>query len=273
MIKRKTSFLRQRLPYFSVLMIASFGLLFVQCKKYQYDESVQSVFLEVEEKNSSVLVHYSSTSSANSGAAGYTQFTNYLDDYDSTDVVLTLTEGSIGGGENDTIFDANSTEFDIQTTSLFQVNFGTGSASTEMTAHNNRETIVNANYELDITDTKIYIKTTTKFFQESTGEEFFLTPYLLVDSITAAQNGHPDGAQTKHRKVVVDVGRILNYPVRYLGYEVASGEINAGYKFNKSFVVDRRPEWTDPDQISVALIITKRNSAGNIVFVNANTNH
>ncbi|MDG1332729.1 MAG: hypothetical protein P8P74_10385 [Crocinitomicaceae bacterium] len=273
MNKLKQPILKRFFPAFGVSLIIACGLLFVQCKKYEYDEGAQSDFLEVEEKNSSVLFHYSSTTSANSGGAGYTEFSNYLADFDSTDVLLTLTEGNIGGGENDTVFSANAAAFNVLTTSTFYTNFTTGTVAPKLSAHRNGQTIVNANYELDITDTKINIKTTTKFFQETTGETFFLTPYVLVDSIVANQTGHPDGASTNHRKVAVDVGRIINFPVRYLGYEVASGDINAGYQFNRSFVVDRRAEWTDPDQISVALILTKRNSAGNLVFVNAHTNN
>lgn len=273
MNKLNQSTLKRYFPSIGVSLILACGLLFVQCKKYQYDEGLESDFLEVEEKNSSVLFHYSSTTSANSGGAGYTDFSDYLNDFDSTDVLLTLTEGSLGGGENDTIFSANSDAFDVSVTSTFHTNFTTGTVAPKIGAHRSEQTIVNANYELDITDTKINIKTTTKFFQETSGETFFLTPYVLVDSIVANQTGHPDGASTNHRKVAVDVGRIINFPVRYLGYEVASGNINAGYQFNRSFVVDRRAEWTDPDQISVALILTKRNSAGNIEFVNAHTNN
>ena len=273
MNSRKPSILKHFLPSLGIWLIASCSLLFIQCKKYQYDEGLESDFLEVEEKNSSVLFHYSSTTSANSGGTGYTQFTDYLNDFDSTDVLLTFTEGPIGGGENDTIFAANSDAFNVQNTSTFHTNFASGTVSSKVSSHRNKTTLVNANYELDITDTKINIKTTTKFFQESSGETFFLTPYVLVDSIVGNQTGHPDGASTNHRKVAVDVGRIINFPVRYLGYEVASGNINAGYQFNKSFVVQRRPEWTDPDQISVALILTKRTPSGAIVFVNANTNH
>lgn len=258
--------------YLSILLIAASSLVFVNCKKFQFDESTQSVFLPVEEKNSSALLHYSSTSSSNSGGTGYNQFLNYIDLYDSTEVLMTLTEGNVGGANNDTIFSANSAAFGIVTASVFRANLNATVASA-IALHNSKEVTANASYSLEFTDSKIYISTTTKFFKESLNEEYFLTPYILVDSIVADQTGHPDGPLTNHRKVVVDVGRLKNYPVRYLGYEVASGQIDAGYQFNLSFEADRLPSWTDTEQISVALILTKRDVLGNIVFVNANTNH
>ncbi len=260
--------------YLSIVLIAASSLIFVSCKKYQFDESFESIFLPVEEKNSSALFHYSSTSNANSGGTGYIQFTDYIDLYDSTEVLMTLTEGNVGGANNDTIFNANSAANGIIATSDFQANLDSiSSVVSAINGQGNKIIVANASYELEFTPTKIYIKTTTKFFKESLGEEFFLTPYVLVDSIVADQAGHPDGALTNHRKVVVDVGRLKNFPVRYLGYEVASGEIDKGYQFNLSFEADRLPAWTDTDQISVALILTKKDALGNVVFVNANTNH
>jgi hypothetical protein len=258
--------------YLSIFLIAASSLLFVHCKKYEFNESSQSNFLTVEEKNSSALFHYSSTSSTNSGGPGYIQFTDYIDDYDSTEVLLTLTEGNVGGANNDTIFNANSAMSGVLTTSTFHANFNSAIISS-INLQKNKEVVANASYELEFTNSKIYIKTTTKFFQGTSGEEYFLTPYIIVDSIIADQAGHPDGPVTNHRKVAVDVGRIKNFPVRYLGYEVASGDIDEGYQFNLSFEAERLPAWTDSSQISVALILTKKTAFGNIVFVNANTNH
>lgn len=258
--------------YLSIFLIAASSLLFVHCKKYQFNEGLESDFLTVEEKNSSVLFHYSSTTSSNSGGSGYTQFTDYITDYDSTDVLMTLTEGDLGGTVNDTIFNANSSAFGVLNTSTFHANFNSTIAST-ISFQQTKQVQANASYELEFTDTKIFIKTTTKFFQGSTGEEYFLTPYILVDSIVADQTGHPDGPLTNHRKVAMDVGRIKNFPVRYMGYSVASGDIDEDYEFNLSFEADRLPSWADTNQISVALILTKKTELGNIVFVNANTNH
>lgn len=264
--------MKRKKIYLSIVLLVASSTLFVQCKKYSFDESTQSVFLPVEEESSSVLFHYSSTTSSNSGGSGYTQFSDYIDDYDSTDVLLTLTEGNVGGANNDTIFNANSSAFGILSTSTFHANFNSLIASS-ISLQSTKQVIVNSSYELELTDDHIYINTTTKFFRSSDGEDYFLTPYIVIDSIVADQTGHPDGASTNHRKVAVDVARLKNYPVRYLGYEIASGQIDKGYQFNLSFEAERLPAWTDPEKISVALILTKRTALGNIVFVNANTNH
>lgn len=253
-------------------MIAASSMLFVSCKKHVFNESSQSDFLDVPEENSSILYHYSSTTSANSGGPGYIQFDDYLNVYDSTEVLLTLTEGDVGGANNDTIFNANSFMYGVVGTSTFQANY-TPSITSPISIHKNQNCVANSSYELELTNDKIYIKTTTKFFQSASEEEYFLTPYIVVDSIVADQTGHPDGPATNHRKVVVDVARIKNFPVRYLGYSIASGDIDEGYQFNLDFEAERLPAWSDPSQISVALILTKKTALGNILFVNANTNH
>lgn len=258
--------------YTSLLLLAGSLLLVSSCNKHEFNQSAESDFIPVEEKNSSILFHYSSTTSANSGGPGYTQFNTYLNQYDSTEVLLTLTKGNLAGSNSDTIHTANAAAFGVLGTSVFQANFA--SQITAMIAEQtSKQVVVNAAYELEITTDKIFIHTTTKFFKATAGEEYFITPYLLVDSIVAAQTGHPDGANTNHRKVAVDVGRLKNFPVRYMGYEIGSGSIDAGYRFNLKFEVDRLPTWTDVEQLSVALIITKKNALGEIVYVNASTNH
>ena len=99
--------------------------------------------------------------------------------------------------------------------------------------------------------------------------------YVIVDSIVANQAGHPDGAATNHRKVVVDVGRIDGWPdPQYHGYKVATGIIEKGYRFNLTFEADRLATWTNDSLISVALVITTRNPGTGVpIFVNANTQH
>lgn len=247
-------------------------VLFSACKKQVFSVASESDFIEVPEKNSSLIYHFSSTTSANSGTAGYSQFTNLLDLYDSAHVVITLTEGNVGTANNDTIFDANSAAYGVLTTSSFLTNFGSNLAG-QMSTQENAPVVVNAAYKLELTPTKVIVHTTTEFFQDNVGDEFFLTPYIVVDSLVADQTGHPDGAATNHRKVVTEVARLKNYPVRYMGYSIASGTVNAGQRFNLTFEADRSPDWTDSEQISVALIITKKDAAGAITFVNANTKH
>lgn len=262
----------RKINIFIQLILAS-GLVLTSCKKQEFSVANESDFIEVEEKNSSLIYHFSSTTSANSGTTGYTQFESLLNAYDSAHVVVTLTEGNVGNANNDTIFSANSFAYGVLSTSSFLTNFETGTA-TQIAQQESKSVLANSAYELELTATKIFIKTTTQFFQDnSTGEEFFLTPYIVVDSLVADQTGHPDGPATNHRKVVTEVARLKNYPVRYLGYSVASGTIYAGQRFNLAFEVDRSPDWIDPEQISVALILTKKDADGNITFVNANTKH
>lgn len=260
----------KRINIFTILLFAGIG--FSACKKQVFSVAEESTFIEVPEQNSSLIYHFSSTTSANSGTVGYSEFDNLLHLYDSTDVVVTLTEGNVGNANNDTIFLANSTAYGVLSTSTFLTNFGSN-LSSQMSSQENAPVLVNAAYELEITPTKIIVNTTTEFFQDNTGDEFFLTPYIVVDSLVADQTGHPDGPATHHRKVVTEVARLKNYPVRYMGYSIASGTVNAGQRFNLKFEAERSSDWIDPEQISVALIITKKDTDGNVTFVNANTNH
>ena len=139
--------------------------------------------------------------------------------------------------------------------------------------HNNSDVIVNSNYELTFTSNSIIVNTTTEFFESVSGEDYFLSAYIMVDSIVASQAGHPDGAGTNHRKVVVDIARPAGYEPDYKGYKVATSYVDQGYKFNLTLEAGRLPSWTDTDQISVALVLTTRDSSGKPVFVNANTVH
>ncbi len=255
---------------FAALFMGS--LLFSSCEKQVFSTGNESDFIEVPEKNSSLIYHFSSTTSANSGSVGYDQFTDYLDLYDSAHVLVTLTEGNVGNANNDTIFAANSAAYGVLSTSTFLTNFGS-SVATQISMQEGAPVVVNAAYELELTPTKIIVNTTTEFFKDNVGDEFFLTPYIVVDSLVADQTGHPDGPATNHRKVVTEVARLKNYPVRYLGYSIASGEVYAGQRFNLKFEAERSSDWIDPEQISVALILTKKDASGNITYVNANTNH
>lgn len=260
-------------------MITGFGLLlismstFVACKKYSFDESGESTFLEVEEANSSVLFYYSSTSEPNCGSVGYDQFESYLSVYDSTDALATLTFGDVGGFNNDTIFVAHSEAFPILDVPAFQPNLISNGVAGTISSHRTQTVVANSACDLTVGSSILTLNTTTQFFQDlEEGSEYYLTPYIVVDSILAPQAGHPDTPSTYHRKVVTDVARLPNYPVRYLGYKITSGAINKGYRVNLKFEAYRDPSWIDPDKISVILVLTKRTN-GVIEFVNANTNY
>jgi len=261
-----------RILYFTPLTLV-FGALFLSgCVKDTISGS-SSTFIPVEAKNSSLYFHYSVTTDPQSGTTGYNQFLTDLAAYDDTEVLATITLGDVGGANNDTIYDENTAMFGIVGVPFFQGNLDTFNLAEATAIHNVEPVVANAAYELEFGASEITINTTTEFFQASSNEDFYLTPYLVVDSIVAFQEGHPDAGATNHRKVVVDVGRLNGHPARYLGYKVAGGTIDVGYKFNLQFTCERLPAWTDEDKISVALVLTKRDANGRPIFVNANTNH
>ena len=259
--------------YLISTVLSSVLFLAFSCKKYSFNDHKQSDFLPVQKKNSSLIFNYAYTSSAYSGSTGYDLFNSYLEVYDSLQVLATITSGDIGGANNDTIFDSHSVTFGVSEPSSFHVNLDSASVSNTIYAHTSSTVIANAAYALSLTPSSIIINTTTEFFEDVEGETFYLTPYLIVDSIVANQAGHPDGAMTNHRKNIVDVGRLSGYPVRYLGYKIASGKIQSGHRINLTFTADRLASWIDPEQISVVLVITKKDLLGNPVFVNASANY
>lgn len=252
----------------SLVLFAS--VILTGCKK-EIDASA-STFLSVEEKNSSLYFHYSSTALALSGTTGYTTFSNELLNYGSSQVFGTITLGDVGGANNDTIFTSHAAKFGIVTLPYFQSNLTSSTFADAMELQNKTIVVANANYELELTSDKIIVHTTTEFFQPTAGEDYYLSAYIIVDSLIAYQEGHPDGASTAHRKVVVDVGRPNGYDPQYLGYKVASGNIEEGYRFNLTFEANRLAAWSDPKNISVALVLTKRASVNTTpIFVNAYT--
>ena len=260
----------KRLPLILALFL---GLLFVRCKKEI--DGTESTFLFVEKKNSSLLFHYSSTTLDESGSNGFALFESNLAAFDSTEVLGTITLGSVGGANNDTIYRSLEAKYGVSTLPYLQSNLLEKELPEAMATHNYSTVIANASYELDLTTSgKIVVNTTTEFFESVVGEDYYLSAYIIVDSLVAPQAGHPDGNSAVHRKVVVDVARPNGGVPRYHGYKVATGNIDKGYRFNLSLEADRLPAWSDPRHISVALVITKRSTPNGIpIFVNANTNH
>lgn len=252
--------------------LALFTLVLIGCNKDVIPGS-SSNFISVEEKNSSLYFHYSATDNPSSGNVGYDSFALDLGLYDSTEVMATITLGDIGGANNDTIFTSHQEKYGFWGIPYFQRNLDSVDMATAMALHSANPVVGNANYELEFQVDKILIHTTTQFFQPDPTATYYLTPYVIVDSIIANQAGHPDLGSTAHRKVVVDVGRLSGFEPQYHGYKVASTNIDNGYRLNLTFEVDRLPSWTNEDQISVALVLTTRDAADRPVFVNANTQH
>lgn len=256
------------IPY----IIGLLALTLSGCDKDSLDV-YDNVYLPVEEKNGSLYFHYSMTGNPASGGIGYTTFADDLILYDSLDVLATITFGNVGGANNDTIFTSHIDKFNFVTIPYYQRNLDSITMLQAITAQAAAPVIVNAAYELVFEADKIIVNTTTQFFQDAPDENYYLSAYIIVDSIIANQAGHPDGSGTAHRKVVVDIGRPAGYEPQYFGYQITSGNVDKGYRFNLTFEADRLPSWTDTDQISVALVLTTRDANGRPIFVNANTKH
>jgi hypothetical protein len=139
-------------------------------------------------------------------------------------------------------------------------NFGQSIGASLVTQHQESEVVANSNYELEFVGDKIIVKTTTEFFKDLSGTDYYLAPYIIVDNIVANQAGHADVANPK------------GYAADIFGYVVAGGDIRDGYKVNVEFEATRLASWNDAD-ISVALVLTTRDASDKPVFVNANTKH
>ncbi|MFK7787819.1 MAG: hypothetical protein AB8B56_22040, partial [Crocinitomicaceae bacterium] len=192
--------------------------------------------------------------------------------YGDTEVLAASVSGGLGGANNEMIFDAFGDAFDLNATPTFHGNFGESINSSLVDAHKDAEVLVNSNYELEFVGDKIIVKTTTEFFKDLSGTDFYLAPYIIVDGIIANQAGHPDGANTSHKKSLVDVANPVGFNPEIFGYVVAGGEIREGYRVNLEFEAARLASWNDAD-ISVALVLTTRDANGDPVFVNASTKH
>ena len=244
----------------------------VGCNKDQIN-GTSSDFLTVEQKNSSLYFLYSATASAACGGVAFDSFALDMSLYDSLHVLATITFGDVGGANNDTVFTSHVEQYGFSGIPFYQRNLDSIDLGVAIAMHESSPVVANANYKLEFEADRILIHTTTEFFQMEPTEKFYLTPYVIVDSLIAFQAGHPDLGSATHRKVVVDVGRLAGFEPQYHGYKIADGNTDSGYRFNLTFEVDRLPSWTNEDHISVALVITKRDASGRPIFVNANTLH
>lgn len=247
------------------------AVAFTSCEKEEL-EGTSSNFLPVEQVNSSLIMKHTGTWCAPCGGWGFTTFQTQLDTYGDSEVLVSVVSGSLGGANNEVFFDAYADAFGISATPTFHSNFGQTTSGALITAHKEAAVVANANYEMVIENGKIKVKTTTQFFQELSDEDFYLAPYIIVDNIVANQAGHPDGANAVHKKSLVDIAAPVGFEPSPFGYKIASGDIRNGYKVNLEFEANFLPTW-DENDVSVALVISKRNSAGTPVFVNAFTKH
>lgn len=245
----------------------------VSCKKEELTPT-NSDYLSVEKKNASFIVKHTGTWCAPCGGWGFTQFQTYIDNFGDTEVLAASVSGSMGIGNNETIFGMFADTLDITSTPTFHMNLGQDVNASSINAHRDSADVkVNSNYSLSIDGTNMKIKTTTEFFEASSGVEYYITPYIIVDGIVANQEGHPDGANTVHKKSLMDVAKIPGVEeTNYFGYKFAAGEIEKGYKVNLEFESTFNTAW-GAENVSIALVITTKDANGDPVFVNAYTKH
>lgn len=259
-----------RIAPVALFVLGTVGL--TSCKKEVVVEGTSSDFLTVEQKNSSFLLKHTGTWCGPCGGWGFTNFQGQIDTYGDTEVLAATVSGSLGGANNEFFFDAYADAFDISATPTFHGNFGQTTSGQLVSDHQAAAVVANSNYEMTIEGGKIKVKTTTQFFQDLSGETFYIAPYIIVDGIVADQAGHPDGANTVHKKSLVDIATPAGLEKDAFGYKVASGDIRNGYRVNLNCEADFISTW-DESKVSVAIVITKRDPAGNPVFVNAFTKH
>lgn len=257
-------------PVAALFLVGTVGL--TSCKKEVVVEATSSDYLEVSESNSSFLAKHTGTWCGPCGGWGFTNFQSQIDTYGDSEVMVAVVSGSLGGANNEYFFDAFANALSISATPTFHGNLGQTTNSQLVNGHKDAPVVANANYDLTIADGKIKVKTTTKFFQDLSGADYYIAPYIIVDGIVANQTGHPDGANTVHKYSLVDIATPVGLDDKAFGYKVASGDIKAGYRVNLEAEADFDPSWAE-DKVSVAILITKRDANGNPVFVNAYTKH
>ena len=256
-------------PIAVLFLVATAGL--TSCKKEIVVDGTSSDFLEVEQTNSSLIMKHTGTWCGPCGGWGFTNFQGQIDTYGNTEVLAATVSGSLGGANNEFFFDAFANALSLSATPTFHSNFGQTTNGQLVTDHKEAPVVVNGNYDISFDAGKIKVKTTTKFFQDASGD-YYLAPYIIVDGIVADQAGHPDGANTVHKLSLVDIAAPQGQEKEAFGYKIAAGDIRNGYRVNLDVESDLDPSW-DQSKISVAMVYTKRDGSGNPVFVNAFTQH
>ena len=239
------------------------------CKKVSTEEPTPT--LDVEERNSVLIAKHTWTGCGPCGGWGYNNFENLITN-NPDHVLVSFTRGNLGGYGNQAIYDFMQNTFGIPgATPTFHNNLDASfSVSQAEQTMDEAGVIANSNYEMTIVDGKIKLNTTTKFFQDINGV-FNLAPYLILDGIIANQSGHPDGANTEHHKVAIDIAKPTTVAQADLkGYTIADGSIEAGYTVNLEFEVDADPSW-DPNNISFAMMILQSNGDGTFKLINSFT--
>ncbi len=263
--KKNYRTMKRNLIFLSLMSIFALAA----CKKASTEEPTAT--LDVEEKNSVLIAKHTWTGCGPCGGWGFDTFET-LTANNPEHVLVAFTRGNLGGFGNQAIYDFMQTTFGIPgATPTFHNNLdATLSVNQAKEAMEINGVIANSNYEMTIEDGKIKLSTTTKFFQDAIGQ-FMLAPYLIMDGIIANQSGHPDGANTEHHKVAVDIAKPVGIAQPdFSGYKIADGKIKSGYTVNLECEVDADPSW-NPNDISFALMILKSNGDGTFTLINSFT--
>ena len=254
--------MKRNLIFLSLLSIFALAA----CKKESTEEPTAT--LDVEEKNSVLIAKHTWTGCGPCGGWGFTTFASLITN-NPDEVLVSFTRGNLGGLGNQAIYDFMQTTFGIPgATPTFHNNLDAAlSVNQAKEAMETNGVIANSNYEMKIENGVIKLNTTTKFFKDVNGQ-FMLAPYLILDGIIANQSGHPDGANTEHHRVAVDIAKptTVSQP-DFRGYKIADGSIESGYTVNLECEVDADPSW-DPNDISFALMLLQSNGDGTFTLIN-----
>lgn len=256
-----------------LLLIIALGLL--SCKKEISDLDASS-FLDVEAKNMAVVAKRTATWCGPCGGWGFNYFEALKEQYEGDAVFMAFNDAFVETpSQGDVYFSRVYQLFAIGGgTPHFFFNFDTihgvnYEGAWRIPVHVDAEVIANANYEYTLSEDKINLKTTTKFFKSQEGE-FVISPFLIVDNQVGSQADHPDSPNTVHASFVANLAHPVNsQTIEPWAYKVASGKVEKGYQINLDFEVHRNAEWTEED-ISFALVLFKRDG-NKYRFVNAFT--
>lgn len=257
--------MKRNLIFLSLLSVVAL----TACKKVSPEEPTPT--LDVEEKNAVLIAKHTWTGCAPCGGWGFNNFASLLQNHPD-EVHIAFKKGNIGPYQNNEIYDFFQDEFGIPgATPTFHNNLDESlSVNLAKETMDDQGVIANANYEMTIEDGRIVLNTTTKFFQESEGT-YRIAPFLVLDGIIANQAGHPDGANTEHKKVPVDIAKPLGAAnSNFHGYVIADGPIKNGYTVNLQCEVAADNGW-DPEDISFAVMIFKDHGDGSHSLVNTFT--
>lgn len=251
------------------------SLVLFSCKK-EISEKPETPVLDVEKKNMGVISKRTATWCSPCGNYGFNAFENHINNFGNDAVYLAFKgsfvhlDGYQVSSEGQLLFDNINAHFSIGAgTPHFFYNFTGGSTSGIVASHNESDVVVNSNYEFELLNDKIKLKTTTKFFQDTEGE-YYITPFLILDNQMGYQLGHDDTTHAVHKKFVAAIAKPTTLETAEpWSYRFATGQIRANHIVNLEFETPRKSSWSESD-ISFGIVIYKQ-QGDSLAFVNAFT--